>query len=206
MRTVIFYCACVLSFFLCTVLPSQAAEWRFPIGISYISGLNDVNDLHNDNLEVEGYTVSSQNFVWPVGITFQPYYQFDNNYGLGFGFGPCMFSLGGKSSFSSIPVGVDLRYTLNPSSNTSPYARGGIRYNLASGDYVKGSSPNFFVALGMEFRKLRNLGWGFEIFYDASEIEFEKYHLISSDDSGAYDISTMKLKPYSLTLSIFLNF
>ena len=202
MKIVIFCCAFLLSFFQCAIHPVQAAEWRLPVGIAYISGLGDINDLHNDNLEAEGYTVSSRKFVWPLGITFQPYLQFDNSLGLGLGFGPCMFSLGGKSSFSNIPLGVDARYTLYPSGDTSPYGRVGIRYNIVSGDYVKSSSPSLFGAIGYEFRRNRNLGWGAEIAYDTSKIEFEKYY----PNPTGYDVGKEKIKPYGITLSIFINF
>lgn len=201
MKIVIFFYACVISFFHCTVLPAQAAEWRLPVGISYLSGLSDVNDLHDHNLEAEGYTVNSHKFVWPLGITLQPYLLFDNGLGLGLGFGPCMFSLGGEYSFSNIPIGLHLRYIIFQSEETSPYARIGFHYNIASGDYVESSSPGLFGAIGYEFRRNRNLGLGVEIAYDTSKIKFDQYYLNSSHDMG-----TKEIRPYGIILDIFITF
>lgn len=55
---------------------TYAGEWRFPVGLSYVSGLNDIGDLIEDNAST-GY-VQADVTVIPIGATFRPYYEFDN--------------------------------------------------------------------------------------------------------------------------------
>jgi len=215
MKRQIFCCICVLSFSIFTVLPAKAAELRLPLGLSYVTSLNEVTDLRADNLEAKGYT-NVDRFNWPLGFTFQPYYEFDNGLGAGMGFGPAIFSSQGKYSFTNVPVGIDVRYIFFHSpgnspyiENTSPYIRAGARYNVASGDFVKGSSPGAFGAIGIEFSRKRNLSMGLELAYDASEIKFEKYtrhYLDPSGDFWNYEVGTVKIRPYSIMLSFFIDF
>lgn len=209
MKRLIFCFICVLLFPIFTVHYAKAADWRLPFGLSYASALSEVTDLRYDNLEVEeGYDTPNR-FNWPVGFTLQPYYEFNNGLGIGMGFGPAIFSLTGKFSFTNIPVGADLRYTFYKTSETSPYVRVGARYNIASGDYVEGSYPGVFGAIGYEFSRKRTLGLGVELSYDASEIEFEKYTKINFDPEGNfwnYDVGTTKLKPYGIMLSFYTIF
>jgi len=212
MKRQIFYCIFVLSFLISTALSAKADEWRFPLGLAYATALNEVSDLRYDNMKAQGFDVNDR-FNWPLGFTFQPYYEFDNGIGIGTGFGPAIFSYSGKYSFTNVPVGMDLRYTFFPSSkaspyirNTSPYVRVGARYNIAAGDYVKGSSPGIFGAVGIEFSRMRTLSLGLELSYDASEIKLEKYNRHYLDPDGNfwdYNVGEVKLKPYGIMISFF---
>jgi hypothetical protein len=195
MKRLMFYC-CVAFLFL-YVIPAQAADWRFPLGLSYASGLSDVKDLHIKNLEVEGYMVDEK-LNWPIGLSFQPYVQFENGLGIGLGIGPMEFVLTNVSSFYNFPVEADLRYTFLKSAKTSPYVRLGARYSIASGDYVKSSSPGAFGAIGFVFNKNIEI----EVAYDTSEIEFKNYVLHRSNYYDYYVPGTTKIKPYGLMISV----
>jgi hypothetical protein len=211
----IIFGVCVLSFCIVTALSANAGELRLPLGLSYVSSLNKVTDLRAGNLEAKGYT-NVERFNWPVGFTFQPYYELDSGLGVGMGLGPAIFSSQGKYSFTNVPIGMDLRYIFLHSSrnspyieNTSPYIRVGARYNLASGDFVKDSSPGAFGAIGIEFSRKRTLSLGLELAYDASEIKFEKFTKHYLDPSGKYwdyEVGSVKIKPYSVMLSFFIDF
>ena len=51
---------------------ARAADWRFPLVLTYVSGLEDVWDIYKNNMEVEGYYVESETYS-PTGISFHPY-------------------------------------------------------------------------------------------------------------------------------------
>ncbi|WP_455203171.1 hypothetical protein, partial [Kaarinaea lacus] len=54
-----------------------AGQWRFPIAISYIGGINDVADLYDANITQES-GVEVDSFGIPIGLNFHPYYEFDS--------------------------------------------------------------------------------------------------------------------------------
>jgi hypothetical protein len=215
MKRQLICCICVLSFSIFTVSSAKAGEWHFPLGLSYITGLGEVSDLRYDNMEALGYATTEW-FDWPLGFTFQPYYEFDNGLGIGTGIGPTIFSVEGDFSFTNVPVGLDMRYMFSHPSktstyirNTSLYIRAGARYNIATGDFVKSSSPGAFGAIGIEFSRMTTLGLGIELAYDASEIEFEKFEKHYLDSEGNfwdYTVSTVKIRPNAIMLSFFAIF
>ena len=160
--------------------PAMAADWRFPLGLTYASGIEDVVDTYEDNLEEEGYTVYDTDY-WPVGISFHPYVEFDIGLGVGASIGPSMM-IYGDTDFFAVPVGLDARYTFIPRASVSPYVRVGGRTHLASGDYVEGTTPGFFGAIGLEFLRDRSVSMGVEISTDKSEIELERVGYNDTED------------------------
>jgi hypothetical protein len=176
-----------------------AADWRFPFGLAYVGNFNKVVDLYEDNLEAEGYWVS-EDFAWPVGLTFQPYVEFDMGIGIGMGFGPLMYiKTDMDKDFFNVPLNINLRYSFIPKGNISPYVRGGVSYNIVSGDYVDKSKPGPFGAVGVEFLRKKPVGFGFEVGYDGSTIEFDDFN--SSSTEG-----TKNIKPIGVFASIFAIF
>lgn len=180
----------------------MAADWRFPVGLSYVSGFSDVVDLYEGNLEAEGYIVDTT-WEFPVGVTFQPYAQMENGLRIGFGFGPMAFILS-DSSFFDIPVNVNGGYTFAPSSDFSPYIRLGMAYHLAGGDYIESASPGLLAGIGFEFKRNSPVGFGIEFTYDASEVEFASYE--ESYYWYDYSESTKDMKPYKSMVSLFVRF
>ena len=173
---------------------AMAADWRFPLGLTYLSGFEDVVDIHEDNLEAEGYIVYDTGH-WPVGISFHPYVEFENGLGVGASIGPYMI-IYGDTEFFALPVGLDARYTFIPGASISPYVRVGGRTHLASGDYVEGTTPGFFGAIGIEFLRDRRVSIGAEISTDASEVELERVEHNDTED----------VQPCELMISVFVVF
>lgn len=170
------------------------ADWTNVIGATYISGMTDITDIMEDNLS-NGF-VEVDTVTIPIGILYSGYNEWDSGFGAGINVGPIMLGLG-DISFFNVPVGADVRYILNSGGKARPYVRGGIRYHIASGDFIEGSDPGVFGSVGVEFRERGSGGWGFEVAYDASEIEME--------DFSAPDNRT-QVEPGGLMISIFAAF
>ncbi|MBC8453936.1 hypothetical protein H8D64_02670 [PVC group bacterium] len=182
---------CVL---MMTSAVSFAGEMRIPIGLTYVSGMNEIVDLHEDNLRAEGNKVESTTVI-PVGLSVHPNYETGFGLAYGAGIGPVMMILG-DTTFWNVPVGLDFRYSLPSRFNTSPYIRAGARYHIAGGDYVESSTPGFFGGIGMTFLRTRKVGMGFEVAVDTSSIEFEKKHEFAPNE-------TEDIEPALITVSIY---
>lgn len=171
-----------------------SADWTSAIGASYISGMNDVTDIMDDNLST-GF-VEVDTLTIPIGISYSGYTEWDSGFGAGISVGPIMIGIG-DISFFNVPLGADVRYTLKSDGKVRTYVRGGIRYHVASGDFIEGSDPGAFGAIGMEFREKGRSGWGVEVAYDAATIEME--------DFSAANRRT-DVEPGGLMLSVFVIF
>lgn len=153
-------------------VPSSAEEWRLPLALTYTVGHGDVNDIIESNKSIDETADSDSGYI-PASISFQPYLQLDNGLRLGAGIGPVMATFG-DVSFYDIPINLNAGYTFNPAANISPYFRAGLVNHILSGDYVKGSNPAFFIGIGAEFLRLRDIGLGVELTYDTSRLRVEK--------------------------------
>ena len=143
------------------------SEWRFPVGISYISGFSDVVSYYED-----AYGADSGGFI-PIGLSFTPYYQFDHGSRLGFDLGPAgvvIVSGAADSTYWDVPVGLSYGFNFIPHASVSPYGRIGIKYHIAGGDDVQSSTPGAFGALGLEIMRKKMIGVQFEVGYDASQV------------------------------------
>ncbi len=200
-------------------MTANAADWRFPVGFTYVNGFGDVVDLHKDNLEEEGFEVETD-FYNPVGISFQPYVQLDNGIRIGTGIGPVLMLVSSEADFFDVPVNLNGGYVFLPKALISPYVRAGISYHIAGGDYVESSKAGFLAAVGVEFFRTKPVGFGFEIGYDSAEIEFEKLKCtspgtvtrsgstttISSRCSAIANEENEKIEPAGFIASIFVVF
>jgi len=160
---------------------ANASDWRFPVGLSYVHGFNDVVDFYESSADADIFAI-------PVGVTFHPYYNFDFGLRLGMGVGPLSaiyiqyIGYGEDKFFLNLPLNFNIGYTILPRLNVSPYIRPGLVYHAATGDYLESSKPGFFGAFGLEFLRKKRVGFGFEIAIDKAEMEFEE-----PDDSwGSY--------------------
>jgi hypothetical protein len=177
-----------------------AGGMRFPLGLAYISGFNDILDRYKNNLTAEGYITQSTSGL-PVGLQFQPYYQFDFGLGIGASLGPVMMIFGDRSFFD-FPVGIDARYFILPGMDISPYVRAGVRYHFASGDYVKSSSVGAFGGVGVEFFRTKRVGMGLEFLVDSSSIEFDK----KTKSGGRIVTDKEKINPMQYSVGLFVIF
>jgi len=189
----------ILTFCLFTADKSASAdEWRLHVGLSYVSGFSDVVDAYKDNLEAEGYAITDDVESFPIGIAFNPNYEFDSGFRLGAGLGPLMMILGDREHIE-IPLALKAGYSFTPSAGTSPYILAGVSYHYASGDYVDSSSPGAMAAVGIEFFRDKPVGFGVELAYDGAEVDIEIYD--SFGNKTIDEIATAKTK-----LSVFAVF
>jgi len=202
-KNMLVFCSLFLGIMFFISSSARSADWRFPLGLSYISGFGDISDIHEDNLKVEYGGVTKSSDPMPVALTFYPYIQFDNGCGAGVGIGPMMLIIG-DTDFFDLPIKLDFRYTIIPRANISPYVRVGGSYHLASGEYVEGSSPGIFGGVGVEFLRNQAVSIGLEISYDTAEIELEKMQ--GSSYSYYYGYTTEKIEPCGLMISLFAVF
>lgn len=178
-----------------------ASDWRFPLGLSYVHGFNDVVDYYE-------FSEDADIFSLPVGISFHPYYNFDFGLRIGMGMGPLSLIFiqyiggGDDKYFLNLPLNFTVGYTVLPMFNISPYVRGGVIYHAATGDYLTSSKPGLFGAVGLEFLRKKRVGFGFEIAVDKAKMEF------SRDEEFYYyhfDRKT-EVEPGQVFVSIFVVF
>jgi hypothetical protein len=171
------------------VVPVQTADagMRFRANVSYVSGMQDLLDQYEDNIEAEYGLDFDSSFLWPVGISIFPYYQWDNGLMLGGTVGPFMYIYGEVSGYGGfedidetythwqIPLSATIGYVFNPEGAVSPYVRGGLSYHVAGGDFYEGSSIGPLGAVGVEFLKSDHFRIGIEAAYDGAEVDIEDY-------------------------------
>ena len=157
-----------------TFQPStQAGEFHFSAGLTYVQGVNKVYDALEDLYVADGYTVGDS-LVIPVGISLNPYYEFDSGLAVGLDIGPASMvgiDYGSSVDISYIvPVGADVRYTFLRDKNFSPYIRAGIKYPIVGGPNVTSSELGGFGAVGVDLWRKNRVGMAIEVGYDTSKI------------------------------------
>jgi hypothetical protein len=153
--------------------PVQASvmekKWRFPVGVSYISGVSDVVDaMEAADPYIEDVT------EWPVGLHFDPYYSINDGLGIGGSVGPIFVVLGDIEGVI-VPLGLDVRYNFAPKKKTSAYVRAGVRHLIADGDLFGDTSIGFYGSLGVSFNRDRAVAWALEASIDTSKIEITNW-------------------------------
>jgi hypothetical protein len=184
---------------------AMAGDWRFPLAISYVSGMQDIVDLYKTNIENEIPNSSVSSAGIPIGISFHPYYETDFGLGIGIGVGPIMYLYADASSygsyeFTNIPVNADVRFNFLPKNSFAPYVRVGIRKNNASGDYVVSDEAGPYYAIGAEFRSLRRVQFGVELAKDNSKVEFYEV------DQYGNRSGTKKISPTDTMITFYIIF
>ena len=198
-------------------LVQAKTDWRFPVGLTYVTGFSDVLDQYKSNLEAEGYSVDTTLNV-PVGITFNPYVEFDFGLRIGGGLGP--FSMiavtkVGSSPYGSsskdnnyycLPINFNVGYSFLPKASISPYVKAGISYPIASGDFIEGKNAGFLGAVGVEFMRKRAVGLGLEIAIDTSTVSVVKEELLYYYGRPYINSTTEDIKPIGTSISFFVVF
>jgi len=155
------------------LVPSSfAGKFRFPVGLTYTSGAQEVMDGLRINQPI------TDDAVIPVGISLTPYYELDMGLSFGASLGPSSLIIIQESSgFGTndefnyiIPVGAFVRYTFLREKSVSPYVRGGIAYNIAGGDYIGSGDVGGLGAVGVEFWRNKSVGMSVEVGYSTSDV------------------------------------
>jgi len=173
----------------------RAVEWR--VGVAYATGLNDVTDLHEDNLRASGLEADVDLKV-PLGLAGGVTYDWPSGLRFDVTLGPTFF-IGGDVSHSELPLGASVGYNFAREADISPFVRAGLIHHIASGDYETGSSPGLLVAAGVDFQRLT-----IEVALDNSEVDFEA---ASCDATGANCTPTVRtLNTYDVIASVYWRF
>lgn len=178
---------------------SSAGEIRVPVGISYTSGAEEVQDAVLARLRAEGYVISDD-YVVPIGITVAPYYELDCGFGFGASAGPAAIVFVERSGFEDdttveyvVPIAGYVRYSLLPEHDASPYVRAGVTYNIAGGDYLSSGDAGGVVAVGIEFWRNKAVALGLEVGYSTSTVTI---------DPGATTIGEQEADYGKLTVTV----
>ncbi len=185
-----------------TVVGGHAGDFKVPLGLSYVSGVGDITDIYETNLEAEGYSVNSVDDI-PVGLFVHPYYEWDCGVGVGFGLGPIMMIIG-DAFFIDVPLGVDVRVSLPSRFKVSPYVFTGVRVHLATGDYVEDTVPGIYGGVGVSFMRNRGVGMGIEVGFDTSSIELETQDTVYGSWGSSYTVRRLEeVEPMAVTVSLY---
>ena len=168
---------------------AESGNCRFSLGYSYLSNVEEIKDSYKHLSKDAGQDNDIYNTS--ISLCFQPYYQFQNGFRVGAGFGPLVLLLGDARHFQ-LPVNTTLGYAFFRDSKIMTYCRAGISYHIASGDFYEDSSPGLFSGIGVKFFNRESLQLGFEAAYDAAEIRLNR----ASDQARHEKIKTGELMLY----------
>jgi hypothetical protein len=180
--------------FLALTSSAHALEWR--LGLAYASGLSDVTDLYEDNLDRSGLD-ADVDLKFPIGITVGAKYDWASGMRADLGLGPAFFIEGDVDHFE-LPVTATVGYDFNRSGELAPYIRGGLAYHIASGDFYESSAPGLFVAAGIDFSRFT-----IELGADLSKVKLET---VECDTAGPCESDTRKVSTFDFILSGFWRF
>ena len=146
------------------VQKARTGDFRFPVGLTFSSGLIDLADYVEDRT---GDDVSNV----PISLSLAPYYEFAHGSRVGIDLGPAAIVIVNSDIvYWDVPVALAYGFTFLPKASVSPYVRGGVKYHIANGDWVDDSKPGIFAAAGVEFFRKSPVGLGLEVGYDGSEV------------------------------------
>ena len=175
---------------------SAAGIWRFEAGIAYVTGINDVADHYEDNLERAGFEVDVDVRV-PVGVGARAIYLWSSNLRADLALGP-MFFISGDVNHFELPLSATLGYAFMPTASISPYVRAGAVYHYVDGDQYSSTSPGLLAAVGVEFSRVT-----IEIATDRSEVEFDALRCTAP---SVCELGKDKLNTYDVMASILYRF
>lgn len=175
---------------------AYAGDWRFEAGIAYVTGIDDVADHYEENLQRAGFDVDVEVRV-PVGFGAKAIYLFDSDVRADIGLGP-MFFISGDVNHFELPISATIGYSFAPGARFSPYVRAGAVYHYVDGDQYSSTSPGLLAAVGLELTRVT-----IEVASDQSEVEFDA---LECSAPTVCALSTRELNTYDLMVSIFYRF
>jgi hypothetical protein len=175
---------------------NAAGVWQFEAGIAYVSGIGDVADHYEENLQRAGFDVDVDVRV-PVGVQGMATYLWTSDIRADIGLGP-MFFISGDVNHFELPISGTVGYSFMSGSSVVPYVRAGVVYHYVDGDQYSSTSPGLLAAAGVEFTH-----FAFEIASDQSEVEFDS---LACASPGACQLSKTKINTYDFIVSAFYRF
>ena len=177
------------------ISPAQALEWR--LGVAYTSDVEEVADLYEDNLRIEGFDASVE-LKFPLGVAAGVMYDWESGVRGDVTLGPAFF-IGGEVDHFEMPLAVTVGYNFMRTADISPYVRAGLIHHFASGDYYSSSTPGLIAAAGLDFER-----FSVELAVDTSEVEFDTF----ACDAGGANCrpGTVEFSTYDVLASVFWKF
>jgi hypothetical protein len=198
MKTFVAAALAILAF---PVANARADDWTVGPGVAYVSNINQVLDIYQDNVRAQGKTVDVDKAL-PVGISFDAAYQMDTGLRIDLGLGP-YFRLTGDVKHFELPISGTVGYLFLPEEQASPYVKGGFVYHAASGDFYESSTPGLLVAGGLDFARRGRVSGTVELSFDASKIELDTLCAPGQVNCSA---GTEKFRSYETVVSFFVKF
>lgn len=186
---------------------AQAEGWRLGLGPSYVSGIEEVTDLYEYNMEAGGYYDEADvDMLLPIGVAFAADYQFRSGLRIDLGLGP-MFLIAGDADHFEVPISATVGFSFLPNSSVSPYVRAGFSHHFVSGDYYVSADPGLLAAAGIDFARTNSVKFTFEVASDQSEVEFDTYACpMPNPFFRPCGMGTVKLNTYDVIASLFIKF
>ncbi len=175
---------------------AQAGDWRFELGVAYVTGIDDVADHYEENLARAGFDAEVDVRV-PIGLNAKASYLWNSDVRADLGLGP-MFFISGDVKHFELPVSGTIGYSFLSGTGFSPYVRAGVVYHYVDGDQYSGTSPGLFAAVGVDLTRFT-----LEIATDRSEVEFDA---LTCSAPNVCQLTTRKLNTYELIASVFYRF
>ncbi len=155
-----------------TALADHSAHY---LGLSYVSGVVDIWNWHEDNLYMQ-----EESGGIPIGISYRYAKLFDSGLRLDAGVGPIVLIVG-DVEYHDIPVQLSVGYSFSQASDFRPYARIGASIHNNNGDYVKDKAGVGVVgAIGFEYGNPGSPCFFMEASYDSAKTT------LSTDQSNQY--------------------
>jgi hypothetical protein len=181
---------------LVAVTTAEAGTWRFGAGLAYVTGIRDVADHYEENLQRAGFD-ADVDLRFPLGVGASATYLWKNDIRADIGLGP-MFSISGDVHHFELPVSGTIGYSFMSTSSISPYVRAGLVYHYVDGDQYSDTSPGLIAAVGVDFSHFT-----LELATDRSEVEFDA---LACTSAGSCTLTTEELNTYDLIASFYYRF
>lgn len=164
-------------FLLAVSTSSYSQGWYNQIGLSFASGISEVADIYEDNLESSLFVDEVDVTLVPIGASYSGHYQYESGLRTGLGIGP-LFLILGDASHTEAPMNANIGWTFAPKEKFSPFISIGMSKHFVSGDYVSSDSAGTFFEAGFTYKK-----YGVKVVLDKSEVEFETTNGLKSINS-----------------------
>lgn len=174
--------------------------FRFGIGLTYASGIDDVYDFVEEEIEARGF--DPDGFSVPAGLTLVFGYRFDFGGEILVDAGPASVLIvdvvGADDTYYNwdVPVGLTAGYAFFRDSSISPYIRGGVRYHFTDGDFSDDSSAGWYAAGGVDFFANKAVNLQLEVAYDAAQVTYK------TPEEWPLGVSSEEIEPGALMISI----
>jgi hypothetical protein len=178
---------CLLGLSTSLLITSKAAlsaDSAHYVGLSYVSGIRDIWDWHEDTLDPDDFEHGA-----PVGLSYRFAAIENDGIRLDLGLGPIVLIMGDIEYFD-LPLQFSLGYSFFNSSSVRPYVRLGASIHLNSGDYlVEENSVGGIGAIGIDFGEAGTTNFFIEAAYDSAKATFsgtkidQNFELIETEDS-----------------------